>query len=54
MDRTCVERRWTVERRAGGKYVGEKNARQTKDEKIDELREIDMKAGKKTRNHLEA
>ena len=27
----CVEGRWTVERRAGGKNVGEQTARQTKD-----------------------
>ena len=31
LDRTCVEGRWTVERRAGGKNVGEPTARQTKD-----------------------
>ena len=30
-DRTCDEGRWTVERRAGGKNVGEQTARQTKD-----------------------
>ena len=45
MDRTCVEGRWTVERRAGGKNVGKKTARKIKDENV--RQEVDMKAGKK-------
>ena len=28
--RTCIEERWIVERRAGGKNVGEQTARRTK------------------------
>ena len=47
MERTCVEGRRTVERRAGGKNVGEKTARKTEDGNVRRTKGDRLKAGRK-------